>query len=197
MAQVVIYRDGHICFAKDIYTMQLVSIRTPLDYWVCKQGLVIWTNKMAPALLSFLDGERSGVKGTMTLPKGMLIDLQGQIHQIEVTLQDGYNGADDERYECQYPTGAGVQWVYSADKDAAERADACLLLGKDLAEVKSLMIKADVTEAMSYQWYKMEDLMKQIHAVHKKKYPDHEIHNIPETLKRLERQIESMKVEIA
>lgn len=168
--QTILYRDEHLWVTPDMFTIDYTRTRVPWEYWVCSQGLVLWTNSASPALRHWADGKPAGVPGTTAYAKGFLLTLEGDLYHIEITLKNGVSAEDDERYCRLLATGPGVSWSYALNADCAEAGNAALLLGKDLAHVKELMIKADNTMAKIYEWYKVSDLVAMTKEIHRKKY---------------------------
>lgn len=167
----IVYKDGHLLFTTAMTTFGQTMIFVPLDWWVTSQGLIIWLNQAAPNLKAWLDGKKSGIDGTQAFPKAMLLTLEGELFHIEVTLTNGINGEDDEKFIRTVPMGPGVEWAYCADDGTAEKAQAAMLIAKDRDEIKSLMVAADIREAVRYEWYSVENLLKQVKEIHAVKYP--------------------------
>lgn len=172
MSQVVVYRDESLLFSTNMYTMSLTTVRVPLDYWVCKAGLLIPINQTAPALINFFNGKNTAPMGTESSPHAILVTVTGDIYHVEIKLEQGKSPEEGERFGKLYPTGPGISWVHSIGDVSAGKAEAAMRLAKDMNEVKKLMITADVFNAKQLEFYTMKDLIEKISVIHVKKFPE-------------------------
>lgn len=171
-SQVVVYKDGHLLFSPTIITYGMTQVFMTLDWWVCSRGLMIWLNQAATNLKGWMDGKQCGLDGTKAHPKAMLLTLEGELFHLELTLTNGLNGEDDEKYCRLMPMGEGVSWAYSGYDATAEKAQAAMLIGTTREEIQDLMVRSDIRQAENYQWYNVEELLAQVKEIHAKKYPD-------------------------
>jgi hypothetical protein len=169
--QTIIYKDHHLFFTTDLITYGHTQVFMPLDWWVCSKGLMIWLNHSATNLKPWMDGKKSGIDGTQSHPKVLLLTLEGELFHLEFTLTNGINGDDDEKYCRLMPMGEGVSWAYSGSDSLAEKGQAAMLIGETREEIQDLMIRSDIRRAENYKWYKVEDLLTQVKAIHAKNYP--------------------------
>lgn len=170
-SQTIIYKDGHLLFTTDIITFGMTQIFMPLDWWVCSKGLMIWLNQAAPNLKPWMDGKKCGIDGTQSFPKIMLLTLEGELFHMELTLTNGINEEGDEKYNRMMPMGEGISWAYSNSESLAEKGQAAMLIGQTREEIQDLLVRCDTRQAENYKWYNVEDLLKQVKAIHTKKYP--------------------------
>lgn len=175
MSSVVIYTEEHIAFCKDVIKSSYTLIRMPLDAWMCTLGLVVPLDNSSYNATRVLDGRVTGVPGQHIYTLGMLIRLDGSICVFEFDTMLGVIDKGRPRFSHEYPTGPGVQWCKSQHDAYEEKAYAAMMVNPRETILKNLET-ADLVMARQLQWYKMEDLTKDINAMHKAKYPDHVIY---------------------
>lgn len=196
MSTVVLFKDGHLGFCKDVVKPTYNVISMPLEAWVCREGLVIPLSTSSYGAVRVFNGDTTGVLSQVVPTTGILLRLDGSLCHFNFNTVSGKVIPAKDLYSYELSTEEGVFWSASEFASYEEKGYAALLLGTDREDVLKLLVASDLFTGKFVKWYKLTDLIKFLKDTHKKKFPESPLYNVEKSFAQMMAKIEVLEYQL-